>query len=226
MKKFGLIGKNISYSESKNIFNSYNFDDASYDIYDVDIIDKDFLKTLDGFNVTTPYKVEIIKYLDGLSPTVKEIGSVNCVVNINGELIGYNTDLLGFECLINKDVKNILLLGNGGVSKMVQYFCKLNNINLTIVGRENSNGYKDISYNELSELSKYDCVINATKFNHVPDIDYTKIRKDAYIIDLAYSLSEKTNFLKMFTTQTNVKDGYEMLKKQAYYSYKNWNLLK
>lgn len=226
MKKFGLIGKNISYSESKNIFNSYNFDDASYDVYDVDTIDKDFLKTLDGFNVTTPYKVEIIKYLDGLSPIAKEIGSVNCVVNINGELIGYNTDLLGFECLINKDVKNILLLGNGGVSKMVQYFCKLNNINLTIVGRENSNGYKDISYNELSDLSKYDCVINATKFNHVPDIDYTKIRKDAYIIDLAYSLSKKTNFLKMFTLQTNVKDGYEMLKKQAYYSYKNWNLLK
>ena len=226
MKKFGLIGKNISYSESKNIFNSYNFEDASYDIYDVDTLDKDFLKTLDGFNVTTPYKVEIIKYLDSLSPIAKEIGSVNCVVNINGKLVGHNTDILGFECLINKDVKNILLLGNGGVSKMIQFFCKLNNINLTIVGRENSNGYKDISYNELTDLSKYDCVINATKFNHVPDIDYTKIRKDVYIIDLAYSLSEKTNFLKVFTQQTNIKDGYEMLKKQAYYSYKNWNLLK
>lgn len=226
MKKFGLIGKNISYSESKNIFDSYNFENASYDIYDMEKIDIDFLRTLDGFNVTTPYKVEIIKYLDSMSPTAKEIGSVNCVVNINGELIGHNTDLLGFECLINKDVKNILLLGNGGVSKMVRFFCKLNNINLTVVGRENSNGYKDVSYNELTNLLKYDCVINATKFNHVPNIDYTKIQKDAYIIDLAYSLSEKTNFLKMFITQTNIKDGYEMLKKQAYYSYKIWNILK
>ena len=80
MKKFGLIGKNISYSESKNIFDSYNFNDASYNIYDVDTLDKNFLKTLDGFNVTTPYKVEIIKYLDEITLIAKSIGSINCVL--------------------------------------------------------------------------------------------------------------------------------------------------
>lgn len=226
MKKFGLIGKNISYSESKNIFDSYNFNDASYNIYDVDTLDKNFLKTLDGFNVTTPYKVEIIKYLDEITLIAKSIGSINCVLNKGGKLIGYNTDILGFEKLIPNTTKHILLLGNGGVSKMVKYFCNVNNIKLTIVGRENSNNYKDITYTKLKDYTKYDCIVNATKFNVIPDIDYTKIQDDVYIIDLAYSLYEKTNFLKMFTSQTNVKDGYEMLKKQAYYSYKIWNLLK
>lgn len=224
MKKFGLIGKNISYSESKNIFNSYNFSDATYNIYDVDRLDKDFLKTLDGFNVTTPYKVEIIKYLDELTPIAKSIGSVNCVLNKRGKLIGYNTDILGFEKLIPNTVKHILLLGNGGVSKMVKYFCNINNIKLTIVGRENSNNYKDITYTKLEDYTKYDYIVNATKFNVLPDIDYSKISNETIIVDLAYSKTDKTKFLQKFENNNTI-DGYIMLKKQAEESYKIWNIL-
>lgn len=224
MKKFGLIGKNISYSESKNLFNSRNFRDASYEIYDAEKIDIDFLRTLDGFNVTTPYKVEILNYLDEITPIAKSIGSVNCVLNKCGKLIGYNTDILGFEKLIPNTVKHILLLGNGGVSKMVKYFCNVNNIELTIVGRENSNNYKDITYNELEDYTKYDCIVNATKFSVIPDIDYSKISNEIIIVDLAYSKTDKTPFLQKFENNNNV-DGYIMLKKQAEESYKIWNIL-
>lgn len=229
-RKFGLIGKNISYSKSKYLFELlYDKNDYEYEIYDIDKIDKDFLLQLDGFNVTTPYKIEIIKYLDEINPIANEIGSVNCVKNVNNNLVGYNTDYVGFASLIENDVKKILLLGNGGVSNMIRWYCKKNNIELTVVGRSDSKNEKDIIYEELNDYSKYDCIINATKFGILPPIDYKNINKNTKIIDLSYIDGiNNTIFIDEFLKNNHpkelCKDGFKMLIRQAYNSYKIWEI--
>ena len=230
-RKYGLIGKNITYSKSKWIFDS-RFGirkDLSYTIHDIDTLNKEFLLSMNGFNVTTPYKVEIIQYLDDIDLLAKEIGAVNCVLNKDENLIGYNTDYIGFDSLLRANAKNILLLGNGGVSNMIRYYCKKNNIGLTIVGRKDSKGYKDTTYEELENYSDYDYIVNATKYGILPPIDYKKVNTNSKIIDLSYvDGDEYTTFINEFLKNGHdeelVEDGFGMLVRQAFESYKIWGL--
>ncbi|HCJ67637.1 MAG TPA: shikimate dehydrogenase, partial [Elusimicrobia bacterium] len=74
-----------------------------------------------GVNVTVPHKEKVVKYLDKLDSSAKEVGAVNTISNENGKLIGYNTDGIGFlkslAGKINLKNKNVLLLGCGGAGK-------------------------------------------------------------------------------------------------------------
>ncbi|MCL2435208.1 MAG: shikimate dehydrogenase [Lentimicrobiaceae bacterium] len=105
MKTFGLIGKSLSHSFSRQYFTEkflqQNIHDVEYRLFPLANIEevKDLLKhpTLLGFNVTIPYKSEIIPFLDELDAVAQEIGAVNCVVKQNNRWVGYNTDVIGFE---------------------------------------------------------------------------------------------------------------------------------
>ena len=100
--KFGLIGKNISYSFSKkyfeNKFEELGLKNHSYNLFDITEIQKvtDIFKleNLKGLNVTIPYKELIIQYLDDLNEEAQEIGAVNCISRKNGIKKGFNTDAL------------------------------------------------------------------------------------------------------------------------------------
>ena len=107
MRKFGLIGKNISYSFSRGYFNnkfeSESIKNVSYQNFDLDSLKefksifKDYSE-ISGLNVTIPYKENIIEYLDSLSKTAKKIGAVNTIkITKKGKLKGYNTDYYGFR---------------------------------------------------------------------------------------------------------------------------------
>lgn len=105
MKKYGLIGKNISYSFSEKYFSEKfareGISDCSYRIFDIQDIEnvKDILADSDicGLNVTIPYKVEIMSLLDEISDEARQIGAVNTVkVSPDGHLSGYNSDVYGF----------------------------------------------------------------------------------------------------------------------------------
>ena len=106
MNNYGLIGYPLSHSFSKSFFDKKflreNILDAEYKNYPLEKIE-DFpalienIKDLKGLNVTTPYKESIIPYLTELDDTAKEIGAVNTIKFIDGKLIGYNTDVIGFE---------------------------------------------------------------------------------------------------------------------------------
>lgn len=80
-----------------------------------------------GFNVTVPYKEEIIPYLDGLDPLARRIGAVNTVLNQKGRFIGYNTDALGFIASLKEDLdfvskgKNIFIIGAGGAARAIGF---------------------------------------------------------------------------------------------------------
>lgn len=184
---------------------------------------------IQGFNVTIPYKIDIIPFLDELSLKAKEIGSVNTVVVRNDRLIGYNTDCSAFEESLLPFIKNkhhALILGNGGVSKSVQYVLKKLKINYKIVNRNSRLDYSDITHHIVSNC---EILINTTplgmypKIHTYPKIPYKSINKQHLLFDLIYN-PEETTFLK-YGRENGAKtiNGRNMLELQAEKSWKIWN---
>lgn len=102
----------------------------------------DAVKSLNfsGFALSMPFKIEILNYADNIDPVANKIGSANTILNVSNKLFAYNTDWLGVKkFLLNMSTKpsEILIAGNGGFSKAVQYTCKNININYKIITREN-----------------------------------------------------------------------------------------
>lgn len=126
---------------------------------------------LAGFNVTIPYKKEIIKYLDKICGDAKKTQSVNTVINQNGLLVGYNTDIFGIKRALKHNKaelrgKNALILGGGGAASAAAMAISQQKASVTIAVRDKQkaekafSSYKVISLNEIS--GKYDLLINCT----------------------------------------------------------------
>ena len=162
MKLFGLIGFPLKISFSKNYFsekfNRENLNDCSYELFPLTNISEfpEFVKThpdLCGLNVTIPYKKSVMQYLNGLDESAKEVGAVNVIkFQKNGELIGYNSDVFGFEQsflpLLKPHHRSALILGTGGAAAAVAYSLRKLNIPYQFVSRrktlETSNAGADI----------------------------------------------------------------------------------
>ena len=122
MIKYGLIGEKLTHSFSKEIHEEIGrYDYGLLEIPRTEI--GKFLKEKDfkAVNVTIPYKREVIPFLDEISKEAKAIGSVNCIRNDGGRLIGHNTDFDGVSALadyagIDMREKKVLILGTGGTS--------------------------------------------------------------------------------------------------------------
>ncbi len=239
---YGLIGKGIDYSFSKNYFNQKFKKEGliyhSYENFDCENLSH-VLKTLKqknlkGLNVTIPYKEKITPYLDHISIEAKEIMAVNTIsFDYNGRLHGYNTDCFGFQKSlydnINDKVSNALVLGTGGASKAVRYVLKKNSIKYNTVSRTRSRG--DFIYNELDKkvFSDYELIINTTpvgtypNINDCPDINFDYITKNHILFDLTYN-PKKTKFLnKGEIAGAKTINGYNMLIYQAEKSWSIWN---
>ena len=242
--KFGLLGKNISYSFSSGYFTKkfekLNLKKHKYVNFDIPEI-KDFpsiieeTPNLKGMNVTIPYKEEVIQYLDKLDETAKEIGAVNTIkFTKRGDLKGYNTDIFGFENSIKpflkKHHKKALILGTGGASKAVAYAFKRNDIKFKFVSR-NPSEKNQISYKDLSEeiLEEYTVIVNCSPIgtfpnvNDAPKIPYQFITDKHLLFDLIYN-PEETAFLKKGKEKgAAIKNGYQMLELQAEEAWRIWN---
>ncbi|PWG06387.1 shikimate dehydrogenase family protein [Polaribacter aquimarinus] len=244
-KLFGLLGKNISYSFSRGYFTK-KFENlglkkhkyVNFDLQNIDELPKVLKKnkdTLNGINVTIPYKEEVMQYLDKLDETAKEIGAVNTIkFTKRGNLKGYNTDVVGFENSIypffKKHHKRALILGTGGASKAVAYALKKNDIKVKFVSR-NPNGKKQISYLDITEevLKKYTVIVNCTPLGTSPDIEkcpnipYEFLTEKHLLFDLIYN-PEVTTFLKKGLKKgATIKNGHKMLELQAEESWRIWN---
>ena len=160
--KLGLLGKNIDYSFSRSYF-SEKFKrenlDFSYTNFDIDSLEKlqsivsD--KNLIGFNVTIPYKEEIIHHLDSINDEANTIGAVNTVaINSLGKLIGFNTDCWGFAESLRPHLKanhnKALILGTGGAAKAIAYVLKQFGISFKYVSRKQSDEVL-INYNAIKQ---------------------------------------------------------------------------
>jgi len=249
MKIFGLIGRKLAHSFSpqyfRQKFSNEKINDAQYRLYPLENIHEFHLliknnPDIAGLNVTIPYKTDIIPLLDGLSKAAKEIGAVNTIkIEFSGtdlQLIGYNTDYLGFTKSIEPHLKSYhtkaLILGTGGSSKAVKFGLKQLNIDFMEVSRNPQNqNQNQMNYSALSKevLNKYKLIINTTplgmfpEVNKKPDIDYSFLTRQHLLYDLIYN-PYKTMFLKEGEKNgCQIKNGLEMLQIQAEYSWKIWN---
>ena len=241
IKQFGLIGRNIDYSFSRDYFtdkfnSNERLSNCEYINFDIESIDEVNLvfgrKNLFGLNVTIPFKESIINYLDEVNDIAREIGAVNTICFENQKKIGYNTDIVGFKKTleINRldNFDYILILGSGGASKTVQYFCNKNNLPYKIVSRHKKKNY--LSYSDINKdiLSNSVLIVNCTPVGTYPDIDYSPnlpynlINNRTIFFDLVYNPEETLFMKKGKKIGCRTINGYQMLKFQAEESWKLW----
>lgn len=238
MRHFGIIGFPLLHSFSAKYF-SEKFErehiEAEYSLYPVSIGNLKLeighlLDSLDGFNVTMPYKQEIIPYLDRLDETAKEVGAVNVV----HRRVGYNTDCLGFmesiQPLLRKEDKQALVLGTGGASKAVCYGLKQLGLTLTLVSRTPKAGM--LGYEDLTKdvMAAHTVIVNCTPLGMLPDVDscppipYEQVTARHLLFDCVYN-PEETLFLKKGKAQgASIQNGIGMLYGQAKAAWKIWNI--
>ena len=240
-KRYGLVGKDISYSFSKTYFaekfEKLQLSNHSYANYDLKEISqfKIMLKEgeISGLNVTIPYKEAVIPFLKNLEETAKKIGAVNTIKFTTQGLIGYNTDAYGFqkslESHLKKTHKNALILGTGGASKAIAYVFKTLKISYKFVSRTPQNG--QLSYEEISKdlIKKHQIIINCSPVGTYPNntdkpkIPYNYLTKNHLLFDLIYN-PEKTAFLKEGEKKgAAIQNGLKMLEFQAEKSWEIWN---
>jgi shikimate dehydrogenase len=227
---------------------------AHYDLTEVAPEDLDNaveskLKFLRGFNVTIPHKINIIPHLDEISPRAKLFGAVNTVDVCDGKLIGHNTDCSGF--LRALDMAGItlggkvLLLGSGGVARMIAFESIIAESDLTIAVRESDIPFaqtikqeikdklgKDCKVILLSEAQGgYDLVINGTPVGMHPNVDACPVDEKVItsskaVFDVIYNPIE-TKFIK-YAKSAGIKysSGLSMLVWQAAVAQEIWNNVK
>ncbi|MBI2613050.1 shikimate dehydrogenase [Candidatus Kaiserbacteria bacterium] len=152
--------------------------------------------------VTMPHKQTIMPLLDEIEEEARAIGAVNTVVNREGKLHGYNTDIVGIaEALSGVVLKgtNVLLVGAGGAARTVAYLLKREGANIFCANRERAQadellhtfGGTFVEPEQFRE-TPFDVIVNATPIGMKPNTDATPfpeelIRKGSSVFDLVYS---------------------------------------
>jgi len=242
MREFGLIGKSLSHSFSKAYFEEKfkreNISNASYSLWEIPDIRQfhSFIRQhpdLVGFNVTIPYKQQIISYLDGISEEADTVNAVNTVLvkHIGNQIytIGHNTDIEGFRRSLKGIIlpKKAMLLGTGGAAASVKYVLHQAGCQITIVSRDPRIG---LPYSALTPtiISEHKLIVNCTplgtypNINEKPDIPYTGLSGEHFLYDLVYN-PIITAFLKEgILHSAKVQNGLKMLHAQAEAAWNIW----
>lgn len=223
MKKYGLIGEKLGHSFSPQIHELlYGYEYRLYEIPRDGL--SDFLKNTDlsGFNVTIPYKQDVIPFCKALSPNAEEIGSVNTVIReADGSLSGYNTDYYGFEYMLKKSGfsvsgKKVLVLGSGGASKTVTAVLKNHGASpVVVISRSGENNYDNISRHTDAEA-----IVNTTPVGMYPNtgispVDLADFKSCGLVLDLIYNPHRTELLLKAEEMGIPAYNGLTMLVAQA-----------
>ena len=250
MRQFGLIGYPLSHSFSQKFFTEKflqeNIVNAKYDNFPIPSIES-FAglwkenPNLEGLNVTIPYKKEVIPFLQHSSAVVQEINACNCIRKFNGELYGYNTDVIGFEKsllpFLQPHHTHALILGTGGASAAVQWVLQKLNIQFQLVSRNtntieaNTEMKASLSYDQLaaSVIESHTLIINTSPLgmypntNEAPPIAYEGITAQHHLYDLVYNPIETLFMKNGLAKGATVQNGLAMLHIQAEESWAIWN---
>lgn len=179
--EYGLIGEKLLHSFSKEIHSLLG--DYDYSLLEMSLAEAEKLlksKSFKGLNVTIPYKEAVVPFLDEISTEVKNAGAVNTVINKNGKLIGFNTDIPAMKAALNRseiDIKdkNVLILGTGGTSKTAFTVCvSLGAKSISFVSRTKSENA--VTYDEAHIIyADTNVIINTTPVGMFPDDDKTSV---------------------------------------------------
>ena len=246
-KEYGIIGNPLGQSASPAFFNKKFADEninAEYIPFELKSIEElpQVLKehpSLCGFNVTIPYKLQVMEYLESMSDEAAGLNAVN-VVKVKHDsdgtplLYGYNSDVIGFSRsiapLLGSDDKKAMVLGTGGASKAIIYALKKLGLEVLSVSRKAS--AEAISYADITPeiMAAHTVIVNCTPLGMVghgvdlcPEIPYEQLTDKHILYDIVYN-PENTLFLqKGRAAGARTKSGYEMWYLQALASWEIWN---
>lgn len=224
--RFGLIGKSLSYSYSKEIHEKLGY--YKYDLIEIEPYRlPEFFKNKEfsGINVTIPYKQSVIKYLDMVDDSAVNIGAVNTIINKDGALIGWNTDAYGLLYLIDSMVlhfkdKKVLITGSGGTSKTAKYVAEYLGAKqiyrLSRSGKDNCLAYGKACKQHYNA----DIIINTTPVGMYPNIKGICIDLDRFtnltgVVDVVYNPIESRLVKEAREKGINAQGGLLMLVAQA-----------
>lgn len=244
---YGLVGYPLGHSFSQSFFNEkFKAKDINSLYVNFEMPSIDNVRSLPvtypnlvGFNVTIPYKEQIIALLDELDPEASKIGAVNVVKVIRRpdgriSLKGYNSDHIGFSDSIKSVIdpvihRKALILGTGGASKAVAHALKLLGLDFTFVSR--SKKPNAITYEQVTSelLEEYKVIVNASPvgmYPHVdecPNIPYSELSYQHICYDLVYNPTSTLFMQKALESGAMVRNGFEMLVLQALAAWRIWN---
>ncbi len=236
---YGLIGKNIAYSRSPELFGNFfkkHRINAEYRLFDLSSVEEIGqvlqLPRLKGVNITIPYKQVILRFLDRISLEAEQIGAVNTVKIEGGKKIGFNTDAYGFEqtLLTHKESfhRQALILGDGATAKTVRYV--LDKLGISFLNVSRTGKPHTITYDRITPrlLQEYLLIINTTplgNLNHPgqkPRLPYEALTPRHFLIDLNYN-PPLTPFLEEgLKNNAKAVNGEKMLELQALKALEIW----
>jgi len=250
LKRYGLIGYPLGHSFSEQYFAAKfareGIVDAQYNLFPLENLAllPDLLQqnpTLQGLNVTIPYKEKVIPYCYKLDEIAQAIGAVNCLKKVSEQQwVGYNTDAIGFEqSLLRLNGGQWLsgphlqayILGTGGASKAVAYVLQKHQIPVTYISR-NPRQKGQISYKDLSpsHFSANTLLIQTTPLGthpnteEMPPISPTLFYPGMLVYDLIYNPAETLLLREAKSHECTVMNGLEMLTLQAEAAWDIWQV--
>ena len=194
-----------------------------------------------GVNVTIPYKQEIMDHIDVVDKAASSIGAVNTVVNNNGRLEGYNTDVVGIDTALARagfeaEDKRILVMGSGGAAKACIHYMMERNCDVTVTGRNRETGEEvakefGATFRAPTSVSvmMYDLVVNCTPVGMYSDgpypINISAITRNQAVFDMVYG-SETPIVREALAKGCRVAYGADMLAGQGAASFSMWTGVK
>ncbi len=218
--KLGLIAKDIHNSVTPLIYKAFAkalgikvsfeiFNIEHEQLYDTQLY---FRHTMDGFNVTMPYKQKFFEFVDEKDKSAEECGSTNVILVKDKKFIAFNTDGWGLIKALSLNEfsvedKKVVLVGAGGVALSIAYNLKLNHVKRVAV----INKFPDETFrlcnrfgsvfkpHQLTDQNLFNCCkdsdlfINASVLGQVGYSDYDKfdfleqLKDDAVVFDVNYS---------------------------------------
>ncbi|MBR5465784.1 MAG: shikimate dehydrogenase [Alistipes sp.] len=242
MRQFGIIGRPLGHSASARHFTA-KFEneglDCHFEQYELPSIEAlpDLLERvpLEGFNVTIPYKQQVMRYLDGLSDEAAKIGAVNCVRRYaDGRMIGHNTDIIGLRVALAELLNGVipehaLVLGTGGASQAVQYALTELGIPFDLISRDPAKGNYTYDNLPVEVVAESKLIINATPVGTWPNVEdapripYAYITPEHHLLDLVYN-PPLTQFLAYGQQRgAKIMNGERMFIGQAAAGWQIWN---
>lgn len=220
---YGLLGEKLGHSFSPMIHNKLGLSDYGLIETGRENLEKILYDdSFKGFNVTIPYKREVMQYCDEISNEARQIGCVNTIVrNADGRLCAYNTDIDGFIFAtkiagIDFKDKKVLVCGTGGTSLTVQAAAKnLGASRITVVSRSGT-----VTYDNLDDYVDSDIIVNTTPVGMFPNnlsvpIDLKKLSNCTGVIDVIYNPRRTALIMEAQERGIACTDGLPMLVYQA-----------
>lgn len=258
----GLIGNPVEHSKSpiihSTISNEYN-DGYNYQLYCIEkddlgnFVKESFDLGMKGFNVTVPYKQDVMEYIVDIDERAKKIGAVNTLVRVSGGYKGYNSDAPGLARALKYDVveikdKSVVIVGAGGVSRAVLDVCINGGVKrIVILNRSKDKalalkdeisreyeydhievyGYED-DYMKTIETDKW-IAFQCTSVGMFPKVVFSPIENNDFYkymevgYDIIFNPLETLFMKKVKEAGGRAFNGLNMLIFQAVISYEHWS---